>query len=76
MLIFFYNINIIMLKLNMHFNKPSDRNKNIKYITPVFVNSSKSVGLLTNLHASVQMKQMIRNIQGMSGGCSSCGKKK
>jgi hypothetical protein len=67
-------------KLTMGFTKNGGEIKNVQ-IQPISMVSgstykSAKVSLGSTLAHSVEMKQMLRRLQGIPSGCSSCGGKK
>lgn len=59
-------------KVNMIFSKPKGK----MTVLPQIVIPNSRPALSNTLQYSVEMKQMLRRIQGLPNGCSSCGKKK
>lgn len=67
-------------KIKMDFTKSGVGGMNIP-IQPISMISrsnfkSSSISLASTLSHGVEMKQMLRRLQGLPSGCSSCGGKK
>jgi hypothetical protein len=64
---------LMVQKVNMLFSKPTNR-ANATLIQPIIPNSRPAMS--NTLRYCSEMKQMIKRIQGVPSGCSSCGGKK
>jgi len=60
-------------KITMDFSRGKTQVKAIPQLT---TNFNPQISLASTLAHSVEMKQMLRRLQGIPSGCSSCGGKK
>tara|TARA_E500000331_G_C17267241_1_gene717659 strand:- start:46 stop:258 length:213 start_codon:yes stop_codon:yes gene_type:complete len=67
-------------KMGMDFTKSGGGKVNVQMMQPISMisrfNKTSKVSLGATLAHSVEMKQMLRRLQGLPSGCSSCGGKK
>ena len=65
-------------KIRMDFSQSGISQGNVTPIAPNIITrqSSTKVSLASTLSHCVEMKQMLRRLQGAPSGCSSCGKGK
>lgn len=63
-------------KIHMDFSQSGSSQGRVISVTPNIITGQRKVSLASTLSHSVEMKQMLRRIQGIPSGCSSCGGKK
>jgi hypothetical protein len=65
-------------KIRMDFSQSGASHGKAMTISPNIITrqTSSKVSLASTLSHCVEMKQMLRRLQGLSSGCSSCGKGK
>ena len=65
-------------KIRMDFSQSGASHGKVVAINPNILTrqSSSKVSLASTLSHCVEMKQMLRRLQGLSSGCASCGKGK